>query len=410
MKWITLLCLLPLNLSFKIQKTDFQNILRQTWNSIKERNIDAYEIPLVHRPRSETPRDAVSEGIGYGLILSLYMNDSHYFNLLLDTAETYMWNGKYHDWQCDEFGNVVSIGAATDAEEDIALMCIFADQFVQTQKWSPHVTPKGFTYKERAQQILDSMWNENMIVDGKYVAPGAGWGGSSFVNPGYFAPAWYKIFTIFDSNPNHDWISVIDQCYDTLKLNIGYSKGLVADWMTPWGTFYENSLGYNAFDKGRSFYKDAIRILWRLSVDALWFQEQRAIDFLQKSFEFLESIGGISQANFFDLQGSPVSTNDVWIFDGGLRQRPRYEHSHLTVGMWSIVPFSIGNITFAEVYAQELFHFYDPVSKTWGLPVDPSGFEEDQDHNELYFDQFLAWFGASILQGIFTNPFEEKFI
>lgn len=30
----------------------------------------------------------------------------------------------------------------------------------------------------------------------------------------------------------------------------------------------------------------------------------------------------------------------------------------------------------------------------WGNKVDPTGFNEDIDHNELYFDQFLAWFGA----------------
>lgn len=29
--------------------------------------------------------------------------------------------------------------------------------------------------------------------------------------------------------------------------------------------------------------------------------------------------------------------------------------------------------------------------------MDPTGFNEDIDHNELYFDQFLAWFGAGAL-------------
>jgi hypothetical protein len=44
------------------------------------------------------------------------------------------------------------------------------------------------------------------------VAPGAGWGGKSFVNPGYFSPAWYRVFQGFDANADeHDWEAVIDQ-------------------------------------------------------------------------------------------------------------------------------------------------------------------------------------------------------
>jgi hypothetical protein len=64
--------------------------------------------------------------------------------------------------------------------------------------WKAHTTPQGATYGQRGQQILDAMGDTGMIQDAKYVAPGAGWGGRDFVNPGYFAPAWYKVFKDFD--------------------------------------------------------------------------------------------------------------------------------------------------------------------------------------------------------------------
>jgi hypothetical protein len=35
--------------------------------------------------------------------------------------------------------------------------------------------------------------------------------------------------------------------------------------------------------------------------------------------------------------------------------------------------------------------------------VDPTGFNEDIDHNELYFDQFMAWFGASLMAGYWVD-------
>jgi hypothetical protein len=33
--------------------------------------------------------------------------------------------------------------------------------------------------------------------------------------------------------------------------------------------------------------------------------------------------------------GEPVSKTDMWDFDGYRRQRHRFEHSHLTTGMWA---------------------------------------------------------------------------
>jgi len=40
---------------------DYHDSLKATWEGLKARNIDAYDVKLVHRPRSETPDDAVSE-------------------------------------------------------------------------------------------------------------------------------------------------------------------------------------------------------------------------------------------------------------------------------------------------------------------------------------------------------------
>jgi hypothetical protein len=84
------------------------------WQGVKDRNIDAYDVKLVHRPFSEHPGDAVSEGQGYGMILALYHNDPVYFNTIWDNAETYMWQpGLGYDWRVDPYGNVMGRGPAT---------------------------------------------------------------------------------------------------------------------------------------------------------------------------------------------------------------------------------------------------------------------------------------------------------
>lgn len=376
-----------------INASRLQSALDCTWQGLKNRNIDPYQVKLVHRPYSEEPGDAVSEGVGYGMLVALYSNDQKYFNLIWEAAEQYMWNGQYYDWRVDIYGNKIAYGSATDAESDIAASLIFAQRLVNNGKWIEHIYP---SYGERAQNILDNMWNSRMISYGNNVAPGGGWGGDDFVNPGYFAPAWYRIFSEVDTS-NHDWNSVIDHCYNIILNNVGFKNGLIPDWTSSTGDYYYGSLGYNAYGNGKYFFKDAIRILWRISTDYLWNKDIRAEQFLTNSYNFIEGKGGAINCNFFTMDGELLPHDDVWYFDNGQKSRSRREHSHLTIGMWSTVPFALAaNNTFS--YENELLKYYEN-SDYWGLSTDSSGLSEDINHNEMYFDQFLAWFGAIILNG-----------
>ena len=387
MKWFILFNFITYVFSYSIN-----DALIGTWNGLKSRNIDPYNVKLVHRPYSESPNDAVSEGVGYGLLVALYSNDQKYFNLIWESAEQYMWNGNCYDWRVDEYGNRMSYGSATDAEQDIALSLIFAQNLVNQGKWIQHDNP---SYGQRAQNILDNMWNSRMISWNKNVAPGGNWGGDDFVNPGYFAPAWYRVFHEFDSS-NHDWISVIDNCYNTILNNPGINNGLIPDWMTPWGSYYDGDLGYNTYGNGKYLFKDAIRTLWRISTDYLWFQEPRAKEFLMKSYDFIESQGGSPACNFYTMEGNLLPVDDIWYFDNGQKSRYRREHSHLTIGMWSTVPYAL-QVENINSYTYELLRYYNG-NDYWGLEKDPYG-DEDINHNEMYFDQFLAWFGAIMLNG-----------
>jgi endo-1,4-beta-D-glucanase Y len=388
---------------------DWTPALQATWQGILQTNISPYSTGLVHRPYSETPGDAVSEGVAYGMMLALYNNDQQSFNSIWQAAEQYLWNGAYYDWRANESGAVVGTGAATDADQDIALWLIFADDLVQKNIWQPLDT-NALPYKERALSLLDAMWNARMITSSGILAPGAGWGGQAFVNPGYFAPAFYKIFAQFDTT--HNWDLVVQTSYDIIEANPGYALGLLPDWMAPSGELLPRGPGYNAYGDGKYLYKDAIRVYWRLATDALWFKEPRAISFLQNAMAFLQSKASQDTlqhpnspahlANFYTMQGELLPAEDVFIFAGATKQRPRREHSHLTLGMWAAAAMGAGNVMEAEAFSRQLQLFYEGNSH-WGLTTDPSGMQEDIEHNEMYFDQFLAWFGASILNGTFCN-------
>jgi endo-1,4-beta-D-glucanase Y len=377
----------------------YDTILLKTWGGIKKRNIDAYSIPLVHRPKSEMPHDAVSEGVGYGMFCALYCNDQTYFNKIWDAGEQYMWATNSYNWRVDRDGKLQGEGAAADAEEDIACALIFADMLVKQKIWQPHSSPKGATYSVRAQSIIENIWT-NLVENGKYVRAGNLFGGQAFVNPGYFAPAYYRIFGAYGAT-KHDWKGVIDQCYTTIGLSQGYKNGLVPDWMKPDGPFTDGGVGYNSYGNGQYFYKDAIRILWRCAMDYQWNGEPRAKAFLDNAYAFIKTP---RQANFFKMDGSQLPAADTFTLGNGVR-RFRSEHSHLTVGMWATAAIASKGIAAADSFSDELMRFYTPGADYFGKENDPAG--EDTLHNEMYFDQFLAWFGASLISGIFTNVYED---
>ena len=108
----------------KVDESYWKAALDSTWQGLIRRNIDPYSAGagLIHRPKSEKPGDAVSEGVGYGMLVALYANDQERFNKMWEKASETMWQGSYHDWHMYPDGNIPEggHGAATDAEEDIA--------------------------------------------------------------------------------------------------------------------------------------------------------------------------------------------------------------------------------------------------------------------------------------------------
>lgn len=392
----------------KVDASYWNKVLDRTWDGLKKRNITPYEngigAGLVHRPKSEYPGDAVSEAVGYGMIVALYANDQQTFNKIWSAANKEMWNGSYYDWHLLPSGKKES-GAATDAEEDVILSLIFADKLVQAGKWQAYTDPSGKTYLEHAKKMMGKMWETEQITYKGTLAPGAGWGGESFVNVGYFSPAWYKIFAQYD--PNHDWNKVVDRSYEIIGNSPGYALGMVPDWMKPDGS-PSGSLGYNAYFNARAFFKDAIRILWRVAIDAVWFDEPRAKAFLQNSMKFINSIGGAEAANFFQMDGQLLPAEDVWKdMVGGTITRHRREHSPLTIGMWATAAMAVGTDEDKKDFSLEMAKFYDNDADYFGLAIDPNGMEEDTLHNEMYFEQFLGWFGTSLMSGTFCNILEN---
>ncbi len=392
--------LLPLPTLLPKVSTPLDTVLLKTWQGIKKRNIDAYSTGLVHRPKSEIPGDAVSEGVGYGMILALYANDQTYFNKIWDAGEKYMYNSAgYYDWRVGTSGTKIGTGAASDADQDIALMLIYADLLVKKGIWQPFTSSKGATYVSRAKDLLGAI-RGTMLADGKYLMPGQ-WGGKECLNPGYFAPGHYRVFAEFEPEQKNTWMSVIDASYQVIAKSPGYANGLVPDWCSIDGKT-TGGAGYNAYFDGDALYKDAVRVQWRIGVDYLWYGEPRAKVFLDNAYAFVNTP---EKANFYQMNGNTLPVTDEFELGNGVT-RKRTEYSHLTLGMWACAAMASGGPEAAEPFSEKLLNdFYTPGADFWGKASDANN--EDTLHNEMYFDQFLAWFGASVLGGVFTNLWED---
>jgi len=422
--------LLPYPNTMPKVSTPYDTVLKKTWEGIKKRNVDAYTTGLVHRPKSETPGDAVSEGVSYGMFLALYCNDQAYFNKIWNAGEKYMWNiGGYYDWRRNSTGGFTGdSGPASDADQDIALLLIFANELVKNGIWAPYKSENGANYETRARSLLTYIMGNLTATGGtagmRYLLPWTG-GSINHLNPGYFAPASYKIFAQFDTDNAGAWNALVDGSYEVIGNSPGYGKGLLPDWCGYDGQYTSSAAGYNGYRGGVYQYRDAIRVYWRLATDYLWYGDPRAKEFLDNAVKFL---GSPDSANFFDMSGKLPPRTDGEKLNGGTIPRTRREHSHLTMGMWAAAAMGSGGAVLAQSYSDKLLTFYNNGSDFWGnanistvtldtLIIEKDNnprevltdvsFAEDTLHNEMYFDQFLAWFGASILGGAFTNVWDD---
>jgi len=234
--------------------------------------------------------DTVSEGIGYGMILAVYFDDRTTFDGLWRYAKAHFNSNGLMGWQVDANGNFVGTGgsgAATDAEEDMAIALIFA-----TKKW-------GNSYESDAKALINNMMNKE-VEPGTYVLkPGDMWGGSSVTNPSYFAPGYYRVYAEFTGDQN--WLKVADKCYEILDKCRDKNTGLVPDWCTAQGS--------PASGQGYDFKYDAIRTPWRIAIDYSWYGTPQAKSICDAMTKFFKNNGISSIGDGYTVSGNKISNN-----------------------------------------------------------------------------------------------------
>jgi len=238
-----------------------------------------------YRVKFDNSWQTVSEGIGYGMLLSAYAGEKTLFDgLWLYYKDNVNSNGVMN-WRINGCSGTDGANGATDAELDAAFALIVADY-----QWASTGT---INYKDDATTLIAAIKTHEVEANTYVLKPGDQFGGSQITNPSYFSPAYYRAFGVF-TNDVAFWNSVASQSYTVINNNLTQNNavgGLVSDWCMASGAYSSQASGYA--NQGRLYTYDAARTPWRIAVDYVWYGNADAKAYAKKSSDFVRvNLGG----------------------------------------------------------------------------------------------------------------------
>ena len=243
----------------------------------------------------------VSEGIAYGMLLAVYMNDQPLFDGLWKYEQLWLSEHGLMNWyiRADGTGlgsNPDGGGAASDADEDMAWALVMADR-----QWGGKGS-LGDSYSNIAKKQIELVYNHE-IQDDKLLKPGDSWGGWSTANPSYFAPSYYRVFAKVSGNEK--WNQVLQTSYEVLEKSLNAANGNMTNGLVPaWCT--GDGVPNSVFDGAPTHYQyDSCRTPFRIALDYCQNGEPRAQSYVAKTSQFFAGIGAKQIVDGYDLNGTP---------------------------------------------------------------------------------------------------------
>jgi endo-1,4-beta-D-glucanase Y len=228
-----------------------------------------------------------SEGMGYGMVLTVYFGDKTEFDGLWKFVQKNLNSNGLMGWHvtCGGFTmNDGGGGSATDGDTDIGFALVAA-----IDQW-------GSAYMQPAQQYLQSLKTHDYTTcnpSGHAMATNGDWDkGCTSENTSYFMPAYYRVFRRFGGDAF--WGKAADDAVTLWSANANASTGLIAnevDQNGKLGASGESYVDYNG-----------CRIPWRAALDYLWNGSQGAQQVTSKITGWAASVG---IANLVDGYNTP---------------------------------------------------------------------------------------------------------
>jgi len=296
--------------------------------------------------RPENGNDTVSEGIAYGMLIAVNMNDKTLFDSLYSYWSGHSTAGSLMTW-CIAGGSgscTPSGGSATDADEDAAFALLQADKVFG-----------GGSYKSEAMTMIGDIWTHDIDGGGTNLPKGGsnyGSPSSAVTNASYFAPAYYSAFKA--AGDTHDWDSVNTAVYKAIGAIAG-SDGLIPAWCTSSCT----SPGSNGAATDGDYQYDSHRIPMRIGLDYCWNGTAAAQSYTKLIVNFLASQGQDGIGFILDMytpSGGAVSGTAP--------------NSASILGTAAVGAMAAGNQSFLNAAYQSVF---DSATRGTLAPTDASG-------------------------------------
>lgn len=223
----------------------------------------------------ETGDATVSEGVAYGMLLTVYMagaNGDQEYDRFKRLWNYYKKNSNGHgimNWKVDRFtGKVVggiadNANGAPDAEIDAAQALLMA-----YKQWG------DASFLSDAETLMSAIWDHE--IDHKFVIK-AGDYFDDYKNPCYFVTNAIQLFANVDDNPAHQWGKVVDASYSLIKKVQNKNTGLIPDWVYN-DANYSYIKGIEKSKFSSHYLYDAVRVQWRMAQAHSWYGHTDAKD------------------------------------------------------------------------------------------------------------------------------------
>ncbi len=247
------------------------------------------------------PNSTVSEGIAYGMIIAVMMDDQALFDAFYGYALCFENEHGLMDWYIAPDGESrLGVGGATDSDEDIAWALVMAHR-----QWGGRGALSE-SYLSSAQRQIERVWEFEVDHDqySDMLLPGDDWRGRNVFNPSYFAPQQYRIFA--EISGNSGWQRVIDRGYQIIEASLNEAlgnrhSGLVPAWCDVAGTPVQ------AFPGAMTNYQyDSARLPFRIGQDWSATRDPRARSYVARTSAFFAAIGAAEIVDGYTLRGEPA--------------------------------------------------------------------------------------------------------
>ncbi|MGB6974352.1 MAG: glycosyl hydrolase family 8 [Terracidiphilus sp.] len=263
--------------------------------------------------------DVRTEGMSYGMMISVELDKKAEFDAIWNWAKTYMYiadpkapSYEFFAWSCKRDGTHNSEGAAPDGESYFALALLFA-----SNRWGDG---QGiYDYHAEAEELLRAMVHRQLIT-----APGK-WGPHTvgpmmhpdppmilfvpdamphpFTDPSYHLPAFYELWARW--GPKEDrafWEKAAETSRAFFVEAVNPKTGLAPSYANFDGTPHQSR-----FSQSSEFGYDAWRVASNWSVDWAWWHKAPAERELSNDIQkFFASQGIDKYGPVYTLDGKPM--------------------------------------------------------------------------------------------------------